>query len=247
MPTVATVMTKMKELGKEPTRKTYLRHGAVPGRVLGVSTADMKAVEKTIRKELGKGHDVERQKLAMGLYATGVFDAMYLAGMLADGAKMNRDELHAWADGTDGMRMIAEYTVPWVAVENAAGRELALEWIGSKKEYVASSGWCTYSGLASMTPDMELDLKEIKTLLKRVVDGIDGAANRERYTMNGFVIAVGSYVRPLENEAKAAAAKIGAVSVEMGETACKVPDAAEYIAKVEAHGKAGVKKKTIRC
>lgn len=247
MQSVAAVMTKLKGLGTEQTRKIYVRHGAVPKKVLGVSVADMKATEKSIRKELGKGHEAERQRLALGLYATGIYDAMYLAGMLADGAKMTVDELRAWARGSGGMSMIAEYTVPWVAVENAAGRELALEWIGRGGEFVAASGWCTYSGLLSTKPDAELDLHEIKALLKRVTEGIHKAANRERYTMNGFVIAVGSYVRPLEKEAKAAATKIGAVSVEMGETACKVPDAAAYIAKTEAAGKAGVKKKTIRC
>jgi len=37
------------------------------------------------------------------------------------------------------------------------------------------------------------------------------------------------------------------VSVEMGETACKVPLATEYIAKIEAAGKLGKKRKTMRC
>ena len=88
---------------------------------------------------------------------------------------------------------------------------------------------------------------EIEDLLNTVVKGIKGAQNRVRYTMNSFVIAVGSYVRPLSKQAKTAARQIGAVSLDTGETACKVPLATTSIEKVEAAGRAGLKRKTIRC
>jgi hypothetical protein len=65
--------------------------------------------------------------------------------------------------------------------------------------------------------------------------------------MNGFVIAVGTYVKPLLKEAKAAARQIGEVSVDVGETACNVPLATAYIEKSEAAGSVGKKRKTIRC
>ncbi len=59
--------------------------------------------------------------------------------------------------------------------------------------------------------------------------------------MNGFVISVGGYVKPLLKEAKAAAQEIGKVEVDMGETECKVPLATEYIAKMEKAGRIGKK------
>ncbi|HXB93633.1 MAG TPA: hypothetical protein VNU70_00700, partial [Puia sp.] len=65
--------------------------------------------------------------------------------------------------------------------------------------------------------------------------------------MNNFVICVGAYVLPLHKEAIATAKKIGTVTVDMEGTACKVPDAAEYIAKIEARGALGKKKKTVKC
>jgi 3-methyladenine DNA glycosylase AlkD len=238
MPTAATILSALKSKGKEGTRKIYARHGMAADRVYGVSVADLKAVAKTIRGQ---------QALALELYATGIMDAMYLAGMVADGAKMSRDELNHWAEGAAQMQMIAEYTVPWVTVENPMGRELALEWLGSKKEHIASAGWCTYSGLAASKPDSALDLKEIEGLLARVVRELAGAPNRVRYTMNGFVVAVGTYVKPLLKQAKAAARQIGVVEVSMGDTACKVPLATEFIDRAEAAGKVGLKKKTIRC
>ncbi|MCH7635098.1 MAG: hypothetical protein IIA36_10465 [Proteobacteria bacterium] len=122
-----------------------------------------------------------------------------------------------------------------------------MKWIRSKKEAVATSGWNTYAGIVTTKPDDELDLAEIKELLDRVVNEIDAAPNEVRYTMNGFVIAVGAYVKPLLKQAKAAAKKIGTVKVDMGDTACKVPLASAYIEKIETAGRVGKKRKTIKC
>jgi len=238
MATVESVLAELKARGSEKTRVTYARHGIPIERTFGVSNADLKIIAKTIRKQ---------QALALELYATGVMDAMYLAGMVADGRQMSAKQLQGWADGAAGMPMIAEHTVPWVTVESDHARELSLKWIASKKEQIASSGWCTYSGMVATKADEALDLTEIEELLRAIPAKIVGAANRARYTMNGFVIAVACYVKPLAKQARATAKELGVVSVDVGDTACKVPSALEYIAKVEAMGRAGLKRKTIRC
>ena len=64
--------------------------------------------------------------------------------------------------------------------------------------------------------------------------------------MNAFVIAVGAHVKPLLQHAKQAAKAIGTVSVDMGDTACKVPLASAYIEKIETAGRVGKKRKTIK-
>jgi 3-methyladenine DNA glycosylase AlkD len=238
MPTAASILAELKTKGTEKARTIYAKHGMDVERCFGVSVADLKLIMKTIKGQ---------QALAMELYATGKMEAMYLAGMVASGAKMSEEHLQAWADGAAGMQMISEYTVPWVAVEHPRGRELALQWMASKKDYVAASGWCTYSGLVTTIPDEKLDGPEIEGLLGKIVKSIHKAQNRERHTMNNFVIAVGSYVAPLSKQAKAAARQIGVVTVDMGDTACQVPLATAGIEKAEASGKAGKKRKTIRC
>jgi len=238
MPTLASIMGELKKKGTEKTRKTYARHGMAADKMFGVSVADLKVIAKTIKGQ---------QALACELYETGNMDAMYLAGMIADGSQMSKQQLNTWAEGAANLRMIAEYTVPWVTVENPHARELAKQWIKSKQEHVASSGWCTYSGLLATTPDVALDLAEIESLLGVAVKGIKSAQNRVRYTMNGFVISVGAYVKPLLKQAKATAKQIGPVSVDVGDTACSVPVATAYIEKIEAAGRVGQKRKTIRC
>jgi histone H3/H4 len=95
--------------------------------------------------------------------------------------------------------------------------------------------------------DKELDIAEIKRLMRRVVQEIDAAPNRVRYTMNGFVVSVGAYVKPLLQDAKGAAKNLGTVLVDVGETACKVPVALPYIQKIEKMGRVGRKRKTSKC
>ena len=64
---------------------------------------------------------------------------MYLAGLIADDLKMTKKDLRDWVEKAN-CHALAEYTVAWVTAESQHGRELALEWIKSKKEYVAACG-----------------------------------------------------------------------------------------------------------
>jgi glycerol kinase len=90
-------------------------------------------------------------------------------------------------------------------------------------------------------------LAELKQFLQRVQKTIHEQPNRVRYVMNGFVIAVGAYVQSLTELAIQVAEKIGPVSVNMGDTACKVPLASEYIEKIQKRGAIGKKRKTVKC
>jgi hypothetical protein len=44
-----------------------------------------------------------------------------------------------------------------------------------------------------------------------------------------------------------AATKVGVVTVDMGDTACKVPSAVEYIAKSKRGADIAKKRKTVKC
>lgn len=234
--TTADIMQELKELGSEQTKKTFVRHGA-PEPLYGVKVGDLKKLQKRV----GKNYH-----LALELYNTGNSDAMYLAGLIADEDKMTKNDLENWAEKASWY-MISEYTVAWVAAESKFGYELALTWIDSPKENIASSGWTTLASLVCSTPDAALDIDALSTLLDRVAETIHHAPNRARYTMNSFVIAAGTAVPALTGKAKAVAENIGLVQVDMGGTACTVPSAGEYILKVEEKGRIGKKRKDARC
>jgi 3-methyladenine DNA glycosylase AlkD len=234
--TVKEVLSELKSLGTEAGKNVFTNHGAT-GICYGVRVADMKVIGKKIKND---------QQLAMDLYDTGVIDAMYLAGLTGDGSKMNKKQLQAWAEKATSP-IISEYTVAWVASESPYGRELALEWIESKKEHIAASGWGTLSALVAIKEDAALDMKELKSLLERVQKTIHQSPNRVKYTMNGFVIALGSYISAFTTIAMEAGKKIGKVEVNMGDTACKVPSSPEYIKKIKDAGRIGAKRKTVKC
>mgnify|MGYP000417352878 FL=1 len=167
--------------GSEQTRKTFRRHGA-PETMFGVKVGDLKPIAKLIKGD---------QKLALELFATGNSDAMYLAGLVADGAKMKKAELDRWAKNAT-WQMISGSTVPWVASEHPDAIVIALKWIDSSKEPIAVAGWATLSCVVSVWSDEKLPIKHIDTLIARVVKTIHTAPNRVRYAMNNFIICCGT-------------------------------------------------------
>ena len=234
--TTEQIMKELEKKGSESIRKIFLNHGAKEP-MFGVKVGDLKVIQKKVKKD---------HQLAMELFGTGIYDAMYLAGLIADESKMTKQDIQQWAEKSPS-HGISEYTVAWVAAESDYGWELGMKWIDSPKETIASSGWNTLSGVIAMKPDNELDIALIKKLLQRIVKEIHSAPNRVRYTMNGFVIGVGGYIKELTKEAIEVSKKIGDVYVDMGNTACKVPSVQDYIKRMEARGSIGKKKKTVKC
>ena len=230
------IMEQLREMGNEGTKKILMRHGAREP-FDGVRVGDLKKLVKKIKKN---------HELSLELYDTGNSDAMYLAGLIADETKITKAQLRNWAKKAYWY-MLSDFTVAWVASETPFAVELAEEWMASGEEFVASAGWATLANHVSITPDEELDLPALESLLQKVGNEIHDAPNRVRYAMNGFIISVGSYVTSLTEKALATAKKVGKVSVSMGKTSCKVPFASDYIQKVADKGRLGKKRKQARC
>lgn len=234
--TLDEVMAALKAKGSEQIKRILARHGA-PESLLGVRIGDMKPIAKQIKGD---------QALALELYATGIGDAQYLAGMVADGRRMTAKQLQTWADSA-AWDMISGYTVSWVASEHPDGFKLAVKWTKSKSEHVLRAGWATLSAIAATVPDEKLPVAQYGELLARVAKEIDRAPDGAKYSMNGFVISVGTYVAPLAARAMATAKKIGKVEIDCGDTDCKVPVAADYIVKCRRGAPVAPKRKTVRC
>ena len=234
--TIQEVLEELKKYSSESIKKVHRNHGAKEP-FYGVKVEDLKKIQKIIKKDY---------TLALELYNTGISDAMYLAGLIADDQQMTIADLNLWAKNAYWY-MISEYTVPWVAAGSNYGHQLTLEWMKSKEENIASCGWATYSNLLSLVPDDQLNKKEIKTLLATIEKEIHQAQNRVKQTMNGFVISVGGYVPELSDMAIETGRWVGVVTVDMGGTACKTPYSPDYIDKIIKRGSLGKKKKTVKC
>lgn len=234
--TLLEVMTELNAFGDPQTKKTLMRHGAQEP-LFGVKVQDLKKILKKTKKN---------HSLSLELYATGNADAMYLAGLMADEKQITKEQLDTWVDQAY-CSSLNEYAVPWVAAETRYGFELGMKWIKSKEEGIAVAGWSTLSSYAAVHPDEMLDIETYSKLLDQVENEIHASQNKVKYSMNGFVISVGSYISELTEKSKEVASRIGIVTVDMGGTACKVPLASDYIAKVAERGRIGVKRKTARC
>ncbi|WP_020533948.1 DNA alkylation repair protein [Flexithrix dorotheae] len=234
--TTQEVLSELESYADENTKNTLLKHGAKEP-FFGVKVADLKKILKKTKKN---------HELSLALYDTGNSDAMYLAGLMADEKQITKAQLEDWVEKAYWY-YLSEYTVPWVAAETPFGFGLGQQWIESERETIAAAGWATLANYAAVNEDKDLDIEAYSELLDRVGEEVHQAQNRVRYAMNGFVIAIGSYISELTDKSKAIAKKIGKVNVEMGGTACKVPLASDYIQKVIDKGRVGKKKKMARC
>ena len=84
----AQVLAELKKAGQENIRKIFIRHGA-KGTIYGVKVEEMKKIQKKIK--------TDAQTIAKELFSSGIGDAQYLAGLMANGAEMTKKELDNWA------------------------------------------------------------------------------------------------------------------------------------------------------
>jgi 3-methyladenine DNA glycosylase AlkD len=217
---VAEVMTILEKLGTEQTRKTWARHGAT-GPMFGVLFGELFKLMKRI--------DVDHE-LARELWATGNVDARNLAMKIADPLAMTSDELDRWAI-ENPMGMCSLY-IGTLAAEGPHARLKVREWLDSSNERLHASGWTLLGRLSDLDesfPDDQL-LDNIAVIEK----SIHSAPNEVKNAMNRTLITIGGRSAALRKAVVAAAKRIGEVTVDHGDTACKTPDVAEYVEKMWA-------------
>lgn len=235
--TASDILDELEALGSESTKNMLMRNHGVKEPCFGVKIGDMKKIQKRIKKDY---------QLALDLYDTGNYDAMYFAGLIADDARMTRRDLQRWAKKAYGGALTG-CTVAWVAAGSAHGWELALQWIDATEDRIAETGWSTLTCLVALKGDADLDLPALKKLMTRVQKTLPQAPDVVRYAMNGFIIAAGCYVTSLTALALQIGEDLGQVTADLGNNQCQIPFAPDYIRKVEQRGTIGKKRKKVKC
>lgn len=233
--TAAEILAMLTKMGNEGTARVLRNHGAHDP-CLGVRIGDLKPLQKRIKRN---------HALSLELYNSGVYDAMYLAGLIAEPECMTKKDLTRWIKTAS--KPIAAYVVAPIAAGSPAGWKQALAWIRSQKEIENIAGWATLSAIASIRPDVELDLDEYQRLLDEVERTIQSAKDAVRYQMNSFVISTGCYISSLTESATKSGHRIGVLKVDTGNTGCEVPFAPDYIQRVRDRGRIGKKRKSAMC
>lgn len=218
---LAEVMAALEKAGTEQNRKTWARHG-ITGPMFGVSFAFLKTLMKRIKVD---------HELALALWDTGNVDARNLAVKIADPRLMTPGELDRWATG-HGARGCHSY-VAHLAVEGPHGRSRADAWLKSASEDHRCCGWMVAGALARLDP--AVPPAWFASRLAAIEKTIHRSPNHEREAMNGALISIGCRDAATRKAALAVAKRIGPVTVDHGDTACRTPDAASYIEKAWAH------------
>jgi 3-methyladenine DNA glycosylase AlkD len=233
---VETVMQELEALGKERTKKIYISNGAHEP-LFGVATGAMKSIAKKIKIN---------QHLAEELYNTGNYDAMYLAGIIADPKAMSESDFNYWMDGAY-FYMLSDYVVAVTLSESNIAQDVADKWIASDEELRMSAGWSCYCWLLGNRHDNEFSKSKISNMLELVKDIIHNSPERTKSAMNNFLYTVGISYVPLHEKAVEIAKEIGKVEIKRDKKKGTFLNAYESIQKEIDRGRLGFKRKYVRC
>lgn len=230
------VMQELEALGKERLKKMYISNGAHEP-LFGVATGEMKPIFKKTKIN---------QPLAEQLYATGNYDAMYFAGIIADPNAMTEADYDRWMDAAY-FYMLSDYVVAVTLAEADIAQKVADKWIASGEELRMSAGWSCYCWLLGNRPDGEFSEDKIAGMLALVERTIHDAPERAKYAMNNFMYTVAVSYLPLHDKAVETAKTVGPVEVKRDKTKSKLIHAFENIQKAVDKGQLGFKRKHVRC
>ncbi len=215
------VLQQLESVGKEQYRKIYARHG-VKGAQFGVSTADIKAIQKKIKRD---------HALAIELWDSGNYDARVLATLIADPAQVTGELADRWVRDLDNYTLTG-YVADLIA-KTPMIREKMEAWIQSEEEWIGRAGWTLLAVMAA--EDQSLPDSYFEPYLADAEGRIHTAKNRIRDAMNNAIINIGLRSEGLRQKAYAAAERIGEIDVDHGDTACETPNAIAYIEKTLAY------------
>ncbi|WP_413381913.1 DNA alkylation repair protein [Alkalihalobacillus sp. 1P02AB] len=231
-----TVMHELESLGKERTKKMTISNGAHEP-VFGVATGAMKPIAKKIKIN---------QRLAEELYATGNYDAMYFAGIIADPKAMTEEDFDRWIDKAY-FYMLSDYVVAVTLSESDIAQGVADKWIASGDELRMSAGWSCYCWLLGNRKDDEFAESKISKMLDMVKNSIHDSPERTKSAMNNFLYTVAISYLPLHEKAVVTAKEVGIVEVKREKKKPSLLNAYESIQQQMNRGKLGFKRKYVRC
>ncbi|MBY0004051.1 DNA alkylation repair protein [Priestia aryabhattai] len=230
------VMKELEALGTERIKKTYINNGAHDP-LFGVATGKMKPIAKKIKKN---------QALAEQLYASGNYDAMYFAGIIADPTEMTAEDFERWIDKAY-FYMISDYVVAVTLSETDFAQVVADRWVASGEELKMSAGWSCYCWLLGNRPDGEFSTSKIADMLNQVKNTIHDSPDRTKSAMNNFIYTVGVSYLPLHEKALETAKAVGPVEVKKDKKKSSILLASQNIQKDIDRGRLGFKRKHVRC
>ncbi len=229
------ILEQLNFLGNERTKKHYVSHGAKEP-VFGCTISSMKPLFKQLKFN---------QTLADQLFDTGNYDAMYLAGMIAEPNKMTHADFDRWIEKAY-FYMISDFIVSVTLAEADIGEEVANRWIDSDKELTVSAGWKAYEWMLGTRKNESFNATRLRELIEMIPIRFDKQPSRVQSSMIDFLQAVAISFPLLHEEAIEAAKKIGKREIQL-ENKIRMVDPYTSITDEVSKGRLGFKRKHVRC
>lgn len=221
--TLQEIMDTLSSMGTERTKKMYLSQGAIEP-VYGVATGALKPLAKVLKND---------QTMSEALFQTGNYDAMYLAGMIADVKQMQPADYERWMKKAY-FSNISNFIIAVTLAESDCAQDVADRFILEGDDLVMAAGWSCYEWLLGSRKDDYFDCDKLRIMLNEVEATYQIMPKLTQSAMIGFIKAVGISYIPLHEDAMQTAEKLNA-------------SAFASIQKEKERGRIGFKRKHVRC
>ncbi|AIS58673.1 DNA alkylation repair protein [Listeria ivanovii] len=206
------------------TIKIFRNHGCPETLELyGLKIGDLKKIMR--REKLNKNHE-----LALQLIESNNSDLIYLGLLAVNPKKVVVSQIEKWNIAFQETWTMLTFGLASIVSKRDDALTFARKWVKSDNDLTKSMGWQIFT-------EHIATLSESEELLELAKETLQSETNRTRYSMNSYIIACGIYKEELHVKALEAAKTVGKVYVDLGKTACKVPDAITYIEKAHARKK----------
>lgn len=215
------ILKELEALARPAVRKAYTKRGLKL--FFGTPTTKMKALKRKVGLN---------QPLADELYATGNFDAMYFAGMIAEPLKMSAEDFERWMASTHHY-LESTWIVGITLAESPLATEIIRRWADDDNMLKQQAAWAAATALLGWKSDREIDHTLVDELMLKA--GERYKDDRLAADIESFMAAVAISFTPRHQEAKALAEQWG------------MNQATRHIAKAELACRIGFKRRGVRC
>ncbi len=218
------IYTELKKCGTDKNVAIFKSQGA-KGDLFGVSIADLERLKNEVNssgEQKGVNHNV-----AQKLWNTRNIDARILACMVADPAKINRNEANKWVSVIQ-YYAIADYFAKVIA-QTRFGLDIMYLWIQSPDEYIKRVGFAILDYFASN--DKSRSDLFFNAFIQKIKQEIQTSPNWAKDAMKNCLASIAARNEALKKNVILAAQSIGAVEISFSESDTKKIAIEDYIIK----------------
>lgn len=140
--TIPEILKKLESLGSPESVAGMSRFGITTEKAFGVSSPDLKAIAKDLKKQAE-----DRHELASRLWATGIHEARILAYLIDDPKQVTEKQMESWVRDFDNWA-ICDSTCGHLFCRTPLAYEKAFDWSKSEELFVKRAGIVMMAWLA---------------------------------------------------------------------------------------------------